>query len=304
MIKDNTDNFLDFIIKIKNNSFISFDDLALFYFMMKEASFYDFTLLEYILINIETNISNGHALNENMALVLNDIKDNATLYGKKNESRVEVRVSELLSSHSSIERLKENDAVGAYVNNIISRDCGDYKEYWYKLIKECRGHSQAKITKKFYSSVENITNNIGSISHKETLISIIDYLLSIKPIDDEFVYVSKENLNIIRGFIYSSIFVMDDDFIVLIEKFGLKCFNKIRNRGFLSLALANACLYVLSESKMLIAVSSLSYLNVMVKDKNVQKKIELYLLELASFHKVSVYDIEEMAVPDYGLSML
>ena len=303
-MEHNTDNFLDFIIKIKNNSLLPFDDLVLFYFMMKEASFYDFALLEYMLFHVETNISNGDALGENMALVLNDIKCDAVLYGKKNESKVVVRVSEILSSHSSIERLKENDAIAAYINNIIARKSLDEKEYWYKLIHECRGLSQPKITKKFYSSMENITNNIGLISYKNTLTSIIYHLLNVKVIDDEFVFVSKENINIIRGLIYSSIFIMDDDTIVLIEKFALKCFNKIRNRGFLSLALANSCLYVLSESKMLMAVSSLSYLNVMVKDKNVQKKIELYLLELATFHKVSVYDIEEISVPDYGLSML
>ena len=303
-MEHNTDNFLDFIIKIKNNSLLPFDDLVLFYFMMKEASFYDFALLEYMFFHIETNISNGDTLTENMALVLNDIKCDAVLYGKKNESKVLDRVNEILSSHSSIERLKENDAIATYINNIISRKSVDEKEHWYKLISECRGLSQAKITKKFYFNIEDITNNIGLISYKNTLINIIDHLLNVKVIDDEFVYVSKENINIIRGFIYSSIFIMDDDIIVLIEKFALKCFNKIRNRGFLSLALANSCLYALSESKMLMGVSSLSYLNVMVKDKNVQKKIELYLLELASFHNVSVYDIEEISVPDYGLSIL
>ena len=302
-MEHNTDNFLDFIIKIKNNSLLPFDDLVLFYFMMKEASFYDFALLEYMLFHVETNISNGVTLTENMSLVLNDIKCDAVLYGKKNESKVIDRVSAILSSHSSIERLKENDAVGVYFNNIVARKSVEEKEHWYKLITECRGLNQAKITKKFYSNIEDITKNIGLASYKDTFISIIYHLLNVKVIDDEFVFVSKENINIIRGFIYSSIFIMDDDTIVLIEKFALKCFNKIRNRGFLSLVLANSCLYVLSESKMLMAVSSLSYLNVMVKDKNVQKKIELYLLELASFHNVSVYDIEEISVPDYGLSM-
>ena len=104
-----------------------------------------------------------------------------------------------------------------------------------------------------------------------------------------------------KGFVWLLPGLDDPQFCRLVADCGLACLRKIRNVGPVSARVGFACVNVLSEMPGLAPVSQLSRMRVKVKYRVALKLIEKALNAAAERSGLSRDDLEDMAVPAYGL---
>ena len=114
-------------------------------------------------------------------------------------------------------------------------------------------------------------------------------------------FLAAPNLEALKGFVWMCVQFHDKTTLSTIAKLAERCFRKIPGKGPAAASLGNACLYVLAKSKGLDGIAHLSRLRLRIRQNNVQNLIEKYLLEAAEAQGVTIHEIEDLAVDDYGL---
>jgi len=105
----------------------------------------------------------------------------------------------------------------------------------------------------------------------------------------------------VKGFLWCLSGFSDGELCRGIADFGLVCLRKIPNIGPVSARVGFACVNVLAEMPGMEAVSQLSRMRVKVKYAVALKLIEKALNGAAERAGIQRDDLEDMAVPDYGL---
>lgn len=173
----------------------------------------------------------------------------------------------------------------------------------------------SKPSKKFEDEIKKQINEIGINQYKKTLHSILAIPLKHTPVtsthtsnfgNHEYtythtVYLSKESQNFIKGLVWTCIRFSDKETLTILTKLTEKCFTKIPGKGPAAASVGNACVYILGNMRGKDGLGALSRLKLKVRQNNVKKTIDKYLSEGAKKYDVSVEELKEMAVPDYGL---
>lgn len=111
-----------------------------------------------------------------------------------------------------------------------------------------------------------------------------------------------EDADFAKGFVWLLPGLSDPQFCSVVGVFGLACLRKIKNVGPVSARVGFACVNVLSEIPGLEPVSQLSRMRVKVKYQVALKLIEKALNAAAERSGLSRDDLEDIAVPGYGLA--
>lgn len=145
---------------------------------------------------------------------------------------------------------------------------------------------------------------------KDVLVTIFQDWLNIcigkleyihKTDSDNVFYLSEVNHTFIKSLIWASSQINDPDLNNTIDNYGLIAFKKFPGHGSLSVRTGNACLYCFSILPFKDGISRLTKFKMKIKYPSVHKQIEKYIDIVAKKEGYSKDQLEELAVPDFGI---
>jgi hypothetical protein len=113
-------------------------------------------------------------------------------------------------------------------------------------------------------------------------------------------YLLEPSQHVAKGLIWTLAPLADESLQGLLASYATNCYHKIPGRGPLAAALGNACLLALAQNG-LPGVAALARVRARIKQTNTQELITNYITNASRELGVSPAEIEDMAVPDFGL---
>lgn len=196
------------------------------------------------------------------------------------------------------------------VNEVLSQIDKHHLEYiklFRAVSKVSGGKPSAKVSKLF----DELIGVIGNDNYRKTLHSIFEIPANLNATDS---YKEDENYYrvdyylcgtsqiFVKGLIWSSTRFSDKNTIRLISKIVEKAYTKIPGKGPAAAAVGNAGVYALGNMRGKDGLGALSRLKLKVRQNNVKKTIDKFMLAGAEKYNVSVEELKEMAVPELGMS--
>ncbi len=180
------------------------------------------------------------------------------------------------------------------------------RKQWFSLFAICQKASSTKPSAKWSKEAESIIAEIGEetfVRFAESWFSIFPSKSSIKHdpswLDD---VMKPENQDLLRGLAWCCGPRKDAKLALALGNAAESCFKKVPNFGPRSKVVGNACLYALSEMNTKEAISQLSRVQTRAKHASSQLQIEKALNRAADHAGMSVEDLQDIGVPDFGLS--
>lgn len=207
------------------------------------------------------------------------------------------------------------DNFGPAANVFIAQRPEQEKPFWYELITKAQKATGSKPSKKYIDEAKTVITALGTDTFKKTVHELFTIVTNLKEtviehkqqygnqeyIYNEIEFLSPLNTEALKGFVWMCSIFHDQQTIQTISKMADRCFKKIPQKGQVSTAVGNACLYTLANSKGLDGISQLSRLRLKIKQNSTLKIIENYIVEAANKLGVTMYEIEDLAVDDYKL---
>lgn len=181
------------------------------------------------------------------------------------------------------------------------------KENWSRLIKaliETEGKSAP--TEKWLKEVKKLIVEIGEeqvIKKFENWLNICATLLKQihKTGEYHFTYLTDINHDILKGIIWSCGILNNPDLNILIDEYGLLAFKKLSGVGAISVRTGNACLFSFSLLPVQEGISRLTKFRMKIKYPSVIKQVDKHISSVAKKMGYSKDQLEEIAVPDFGI---
>lgn len=210
-----------------------------------------------------------------------------------------------------------NDRLAEIVNSEIPKRKEEEKENWYLLFHCFIKATGSKPSAKYLKNTGAFIDSIGSKKYKETVHEWLELAVSLKEVETPHVhdygdgtvyhyssydYLHEKNLVFLKGLVWSLSKFHDSKTLNLLAKLTERAFKKIPGVGPTAAGVGNACIYTLGNTKGLEGISHLSRLKLQIKQTNTKKLIEKYLDESSTKLGISSSEIEEMSIPQFGLS--
>lgn len=242
-------------------------------------------------------------------------KENHKQYWGNDLKKSIAKLYKIIQSENDIVlfKLRTND-IGDEVNELLN-NYKDSKEL-HQLLVLANSATGGKPTKKFKTQ----TTAYISAFKKDTYRKIGQQILSIalhKPIKEEskkytyqdgseynytnYEYLCDPSKQFIKGIVWTMDIFSDKETISIISRLLEKAYTKIPGVGPTAAAIGNACAYTLGNMRGKDGLGALSRLKLKLKQNNIKKTIDKYLTEGAKKYNVSVEELKEMSVPDFGL---
>jgi len=226
------------------------------------------------------------------------------------------RLNAILATYGVITRFQlKNEDIGPLVNKIIA-DINENVEQFNKIFIAANDASQGKPTKKFLSLTDEQIRAIGADTYRKVahqlLYTAANQNLTIEKHSETYAngyinewtthsYLCKPSQQFIKGIVWTMDRFSDKETISILTKLFEKGYQKIPGQGPAAASLGNACAYILGNMRGKDGLGALSRIKLKLKQNNIRKTIDKYLLEGAKKYNVSVEELKEMAVPDYKL---
>lgn len=153
---------------------------------------------------------------------------------------------------------------------------------------------KSKPTKKWLTGVKPMISGIGRPAVTR---QISQWLAETTPDPRE----TDLSLDVLKGLIWASVHLDQDTIAPAIGRFAETCFRKVPDYGPRSIKLGNACVATLSAMRGCdAAVAELVRLRTRIKYGSVRELIDRRLADMAKTAGVSITDLEESALPDFG----
>ncbi|MEM1120509.1 MAG: DUF4132 domain-containing protein, partial [Bacteroidota bacterium] len=241
-----------------------------------------------------------------------------TYYGP-DLKRLKLKIRQLINEYAEggavmAFQLSEEDGFGKLVNEQLQQLSERERNNWYQLFQMAVMVSGGKPTKKFLKAAKPLVDAIG----KKFKPQIWQWLLMVSTKKEEeithtyeyngqthqytsYSFLETKNVNLLKGLVWTLVHFHDKKTLDLLARLTERSFKKIPGIGPAAAALGNACIYVLAQSKGLVGVSHLSRLKLKIQQNNTRKLIQKYVTEQSEKMGISAAEIEDLAVPDYGL---
>lgn len=186
----------------------------------------------------------------------------------------------------------------------------EQRRAWTDLLNAASEATASKPPKRLLQHLAEKTRTIDPVSFRSVMREVIDSIGTRGPKDIPFHgYATTERTLVhdefsvtLRGLIWSCIEIQDDSLIASIGAAAGRCYEKIRNIGPRAPKIGNACVYALSVMNSPVAISQLTKIRTGVKHASVRKQVEGAVGRAATEAGVSTRELEEMAVPTFGLT--
>ena len=230
---------------------------------------------------------------------------------KKIKRRLDVLLGAELDGPAPF-RLSENDEWGRQVNTSISKLSADQQSVFFELFRLAVNASGGKPTKKFQQTGRNLLERLPEGTFQREMMHWLQQFIATKETKetrttsygqyDLYEFIAKENLQILRGLVWLLSGENDTSLLDQLARTVERAFRKIPGVGPAAGAVGNAALYVLAQSSSLASASHLSRLKLKIQQSNTRKLIQKYLDEQSKKMGVSTGEMEDLAVPDFGLT--
>jgi hypothetical protein len=181
---------------------------------------------------------------------------------------------------------------------------------WDALLLQCQTGGKGKFTLKWRKQVEPLVAKVGFDSLKDHVLRW--FLLVDKPrtrrvgrlnaySPDYDQLLEDAHVDLLRGLVWACGFKEDAELARALCRLALSAYRKIPNKGPRLVSLGNACVTALATMPGQTAIGQLAILKVKVKFGTAQKEIEKAFTAAATREGLPRDEIEELAVPSYGL---
>lgn len=212
-----------------------------------------------------------------------------------------------------------SDAALADLQKMKSKE----SQAWNDLLNHCRAGGRGKITERWRKQAESLIEVVGFGSFKEhalrwfplvdkprteTLESStrwneedFDWIQYVGSIHGFEHLIIPSHVEMLRGLAWCAGLREDADLARALARLAISAYRKIRYKGPRLISLGNACVTALGMMPGLPPIGQLAILKVKVKFGTAQKEIEKAFNAAAAREKLPREEIEELAVPSYGL---
>jgi hypothetical protein len=181
---------------------------------------------------------------------------------------------------------------------------------WDALLLHCQTGGKAKFASKWRSEAEPLLAAVGVDSFKDHVLrwfSLVDKprtksigrLNEYSPDRDQLLI--DPHVELLRGLVWCCGFKEDAELARALGRLALSSYRKIPAKGPRLVSLGNACVTTLATMPGRVAIGQLAILKVKVKFGTAQKEIEKAFTAAATREGLPRDEIEELAVPSYGL---
>ncbi len=198
--------------------------------------------------------------------------------------------------------------IGDRINSDLALLKDAEKNAYCEILHLCAQASSSKPTKKFLKEVNEFIDIIGLDKYKKEVSKWFEYFIETKPVEGQHEYgytywtfADAQNLQVLRSLVWSFVRFHDSSTLQLIGRMADKGYKKIPSVGATSAIIGNGAVYTLANSKGLEGVSQLTKLKVKITKPSIKKTIDKHLKVLSEKRNLTISQIEEMAVPDFGL---
>ncbi len=209
-----------------------------------------------------------------------------------------------------------NDAFAKFANDCIVALPDTNKPAWYKIITLAKKASGGKPSKKFLNDSKLLIKEAGNDKFKKMMNEWMVFIVNLKEKEEvhtnhyngqdysytTYTFISSANIDTLKGLVWMCSHFHNNQTIHTIARLAERSYKKIPGIGPAAASIGNACLYVLYKSKGLDGIGQLSRLKLRVRQNNTQKLIDKYLKEAAKEQGVTLSEIEDLSVDDYGLT--
>jgi hypothetical protein len=211
-------------------------------------------------------------------------------------------------------RFLGDDPFAEFANPIIEKMAQTDRLFWYRLLPIAQKATGSKPSEKYLNDTKVIINELGSDNFKQTIHEWFQFLINLKERETlkyysgstfnytYYEYITPVNAEAVKGLIWACAHFHDKATIQIISVLAERAFRKIPGQGASAASLGNACFYVLYKSKGLDGIGQLSRLKLRIKQSSAQELIDNYLKAAAEKKGITVNEIEDMVVNDFGMA--
>jgi hypothetical protein len=186
---------------------------------------------------------------------------------------------------------------------------------WLRLLQLWTKTSGGQPTAKFRKELDAATEAVGPAAVRQQSAQWLALLATMPVVENSqtidyghgdtrtyisYLYLQEANVAVAKGLVWTVAPLADDEVRHQLAELAVKCYRKIPGQGPVAVALGNACLLALSQNG-LPGVSALARVRPKIKQSNTQELIAGYITSASQTLGVSPAEIEDMAVPDFGL---
>ncbi len=175
---------------------------------------------------------------------------------------------------------------------------------WRNLIEHCTKARSASPSKRWQRRSTELVSAIGTVSFGDTVGRTLSAVGLENPSSAhalDATLLDDRDTDLLRGLIWSTLLSPGDDIIPVLGQTADLCFCKIRDHGPRNIKIGNACLTALSLRDELNAVGELSRLRARAKHPSTRQQLDKALERAAERLGMDRDDLEELAVPSFGL---
>ncbi|HSG40110.1 MAG TPA: hypothetical protein VLE27_10775, partial [Thermoanaerobaculia bacterium] len=169
---------------------------------------------------------------------------------------------------------------------------------WQSLLLHCQSAKAGAPSGKWARQAEELVSAVG----REDFHRIAGFVLSqIGRPGPDAPPLDPEQSDLLRGIVWATASVADQQLLSVLGQTALACFQKVPNHGPRSPRIGNACLHVLSGASDMTAVVHLSRLLLKFRSGSIRKQIEKALDIAARRAGLTPAELQEIAVPRFGM---
>lgn len=269
---------------------------------------------------LQKSESISSTLNDSILSFLESIKLIDPLYFAKERKQAIRLCEEILESAINPEKTREvffseDDVVGKALNQLIRSYIPAEQNIIFQLADKSLKCSGSKPSQKFLIESNILIEQLSADKFRSFILEVIGIITSSKEIINErrvlygstefllqlSTFISDDNIQILKGLIWMSSQLPEDDIKLKLTELAERCYKKIPQKGAAAAALGNACLFTIAYEQNLSGVSFLSRLKAKIKLSVAQSLIAQYISKTANALGISMDEVEDMAVENYDL---
>ncbi len=187
---------------------------------------------------------------------------------------------------------------------------GSVRPTWDALLVHCQAGGRGKYSERWRQTIEPLIKTIGFDRFKKRLLvwfPLVDKPRTLPQAPVRHYYSDYTDLivpghvEVLRGLVGCCGLREDDELARALMRLALSAYRKIPGKGPRLVSLGNACVTALGMMPGMAPIGQLAILKVKVKFGTAQKEIAKAFNAAALREKLPVDEIEELAVPSYGL---
>lgn len=187
----------------------------------------------------------------------------------------------------------------------------EWRNAWDAILAHAASARTSSPSKKWLTTAQSLIDNFGLAEYVSMLQSCLPLVgqpgpgrevMSILGTVNEPTALSPHNADLLKGIVWTAAVLTDPAIPALLGDVAEVCFKKIPNIGARCPKVANACLTALSLIPGPAAVAQITRIQSKAKKASARKIVERALTTSANSQGVSRDELEEMSIPDFGLS--